>query len=101
MAIGFQMNLFNIGIEGQYRLAAFVAAMVGGSITLPPALHTMVIILGGAVGAGWAGIPAMLKVYRGVNEVISTIMMNFLATGLIWCWNWVGEQYVVVEAKNC
>jgi general nucleoside transport system permease protein len=84
VAIGFQMNLFNIGVEGQFRLAACVAAIVGGSLPLPPVIHTIVIILVGAlVGAAWAGIPALLKAYRGVSEVISTIMLNFVATGLI------------------
>ncbi|WP_219418083.1 ABC transporter permease [Pseudonocardia nigra] len=83
-AIGFQMKLFNIGIEGQFRLAAAVAAIVGGAIVLPPVVHTLVIILVGVVvGAVWAGIPALLKAYRGVSEVISTIMLNFIATGLI------------------
>src|SRR5436853_165387 len=81
-AIGFQMKLFNIGIEGQYRLAACVAAIVGGAVALPPVLHTVVILLVGAlVGAAWAGIAALLKAYRGVSEVISTIMLNFVATG--------------------
>jgi ABC-type uncharacterized transport system permease subunit len=84
VAIGFQMKLFNIGIEGQYRLAACVAAIVGGAFALPPVLHTLVIVVVGAlVGAAWAGIPALLKAYRGVSEVISTIMLNFVATGLI------------------
>jgi ABC-type uncharacterized transport system permease subunit len=84
VAIGFQMKLFNIGIEGQYRLAACVAAIVGGAVALPPVLHTLVILVVGAlVGAAWAGIPALLKAYRGVSEVISTIMLNFVATGLI------------------
>ena len=84
MAIGFQMKLFNIGIEGQYRLAACVAAIVGGAVALPPVLHTVVILLVGALtGAAWAGIAALLKAYRGVSEVISTIMLNFVATGLI------------------
>jgi simple sugar transport system permease protein len=84
VAIGFQMKLFNIGIEGQYRLAACVAAIVGGAVVLPPVLHTVVILVVGAlVGALWAGIPALLKAYRGVSEVISTIMLNFVATGLI------------------
>ena len=60
-----------------------VAAVVGGSIALPPGLHALVIILTAAVaGALWAAIPAVLKVTRGVNEVISTIMMNGLALGL-------------------
>jgi simple sugar transport system permease protein len=47
-------------------------------------VHTLVIILvGAAVGALWASVPALLKAYRGVHEVISSIMMNFIATGLI------------------
>ncbi|MEJ3656091.1 ABC transporter permease [Actinomycetes bacterium KLBMP 9759] len=84
VAIGFQMKLFNIGIEGQYRLAACAAAIVGGTLVLPPVLHTVVILLvAAAVGAAWAGIAALLKAFRGVSEVISTIMLNFLATGLI------------------
>lgn len=83
-AICFRMNLLNIGIEGQYRIAACVAAIVGGSITLPYGLHALVIILVGAlVGAAWCGIAALLKVYRGVSEVISTIMLNAIAGGLI------------------
>lgn len=83
-AIGFRMTLLNIGVEGQYRLAAFVAAVVGGAISLPPGLHQAVIILVAmAVGALWAGIAAVLKVTRGVSEVISTIMLNFIAFGII------------------
>jgi simple sugar transport system permease protein len=84
VAIGFQMKLFNIGIEGQYRLAACVAAIVGGAVALPPGLHALLIlVVAAAVGAAWAGIAALLKAYRGVSEVISTIMLNFVATGLI------------------
>ncbi|PIE32666.1 MAG: ABC transporter permease [Ilumatobacter coccineus] len=81
-AIGFRMNLFNIGVEGQYVLAAFVAAVVGAKISLPGPLHILVILLVAmAVGAIWSGIAGLLKVARGVNEVISTIMLNFIATG--------------------
>jgi simple sugar transport system permease protein len=84
VAIGFQMKLFNIGVEGQFRLAACVAAIVGGALVLPPVLHAIVIIVVAVlVGALWAGIAAVLKAYRGVSEVISTIMLNFIATGLI------------------
>jgi len=51
---------------------------------ITPVLHTGVIILVAVVvGAAWAGIAALLKAYRGVSEVISTIMLNFIATGLI------------------
>jgi simple sugar transport system permease protein len=84
VAIGFRMNLFNIGVDGQYRLAAFSAAVVGGSFSLPKPLHILVIVIVAmAVGAMWAGVAALLKVTRGVSEVISTIMLNAIATALI------------------
>jgi len=80
VAIGFRMNLFNIGIEGQYILAAIVAAKVGAEINLPPVLHVTVIILTAmAVGAFWSGLAGFLKVTRNVHEVISTIMLNAIA----------------------
>jgi general nucleoside transport system permease protein len=82
-AIGFHMNLLNIGIEGQYRVGALVAAIVGSALVLPPVLHWLVILLVAALaGALWATLPAILKVTRGVHEVISTIMMNAIAFGL-------------------
>jgi simple sugar transport system permease protein len=84
VAIGFKMNLFNIGVDGQYRLAAMLAAAVGGAVTLPPVLHVgLIIIVAMCVGAFWAGIAGLLKVTRGVSEVISTIMLNFIATGIV------------------
>jgi ABC-type uncharacterized transport system permease subunit len=84
VAVGFRMNLFNIGVDGQYRLAAMLAAAVGGAWALPAGLHQVVIVLVAvAVGGLWAAIPAMLKVARGVSEVISTIMLNFIATAII------------------
>jgi simple sugar transport system permease protein len=84
VAIGFRMNLFNIGVDGQYRLAAMLAATVGGSVALPAGLRQIVIILVAVVvGATWAGIAGVLKVTRGVSEVISTIMLNFIATGVV------------------
>lgn len=79
-AIGFRMNLFNIGVEGQYRLAAFFAAILGANVVLPAVLHVTAIILAAMiVGAVWSGIAGWLKVTRGVNEVISTIMLNSIA----------------------
>jgi general nucleoside transport system permease protein len=79
-AIGFRMNLFNIGVEGQYRLAAFFAAVFGANIVLPAVLHVTAIILAAMIiGAIWSGIAGWLKVARGVNEVISTIMLNSIA----------------------
>ena len=83
VAIGFKMGLFNIGVDGQYRLAALLAASVGGYVMLPPVLSQIVIIATAvAVGGVWAGIAGYLKVARGVSEVISTIMLNSIATGI-------------------
>ncbi|MDQ1629696.1 MAG: ral nucleoside transport system permease protein [Actinomycetota bacterium] len=84
VAIGFRMNLFNIGVDGQYRAAAFAAAAIGGAVSLPKPLHLLLIVaVAVAVGAMWASIAAVLKVTRGVSEVISTIMLNAIATALI------------------
>ena len=83
-AIGFRMNLFNIGVEGQYILAGFAAAVVGSKVGLPGPLHVAVIIFTAMfVGAAWSGLAGLLKVTRGVNEVISTIMLNFIAVGAL------------------
>jgi simple sugar transport system permease protein len=84
-AIGFRMNLFNIGVEGQYLLAALIAAHVGGIIHLPAPIHVAVIFLVAmSVGATYSGVAGVLKVTRGISEVISTIMLNLIATsGLI------------------
>ncbi|MFG3046685.1 ABC transporter permease [Streptomyces sp. NPDC090119] len=84
VAIGFRMNLFNIGVDGQYRLAAFVAAVLGGALTVPGWLAIPLIILAAMVtGALWAAIAGILKVTRGVSEVIATIMLNSIATAII------------------
>jgi simple sugar transport system permease protein len=84
VAIGFRMNLFNIGVDGQYQLAAMLAAVLGAAVTLPAPVHVVFIVLVAAVvGAAWAGIAGVLKVYRGVSEVISTIMLNFIGGALV------------------
>jgi ABC-type uncharacterized transport system permease subunit len=84
VAIGFRMNLFNIGVDGQYRIAAFAAAVVAGEAWLPGYLNTALAILAAMlVGAAWAGIAGLLRAYRGVSEVISTIMLNFISTALV------------------
>lgn len=84
-AIGFRMNLFNIGVEGQYLLAFLFAAAVGGAVSLPAVLHIgLILIVAMSVSAAYAGVAGVLKVTRGVNEVISTIMLNAIAiSGLI------------------
>jgi len=83
VAVGFRAALFNIGVEGQYQLAALLAAAAGSAVHLPPVLHVALILLVSVlVGAAWAGVAGLLKTTRGVSEVISTIMLNVIAAGL-------------------
>jgi ABC-type uncharacterized transport system permease subunit len=82
VSVAFRMGLFNIGVEGQYRMATVLAAGAGAAVALPAPLHILlVIVVAMAVGALWASIVAVLKVTRGVSEVISSIMLNFIALG--------------------
>ena len=80
-AIAMRMNLFQIGVEGQYILAAFFAAYVGAGVgSLFPPLHVLIIlVVAMIVGAAWAGMAGWMKVTRNVHEVISTIMLNAIA----------------------
>ncbi|MCT9928734.1 ABC transporter permease [Planotetraspora sp. A-T 1434] len=98
VAIGFRMNLFNIGVDGQYRLAAVVAAGVGGAALLPGVLNIiLVMVVAVLVAALWAAIAGLLKVTRGVSEVISTIMLNAIATGI---GSWLVIRYLGVRSGN-
>ena len=79
VAVGFKMGLFNIGVEGQYTLAALFAAWFGALFSLPGVIHvSLILLMAMAVGAFWSWIAGYLKVKRGVHEVISTIMLNFI-----------------------
>lgn len=95
VAVGFKMGLFNIGVEGQYRLAGMFAAWAGGAKFLggtPGFLRILIaIVVAVVVGALWAGIAAVLKVTRGISEVIATIMLNFIGGSLV--------AYLLVEGK--
>src|SRR6056297_1214663 len=83
VAIGFKMNLFNIGSNGQYILAALVAGWAGGEESLPPLLHVpFVFLVAMTVGGSWALIAGILNVTRNVNVVVSTIMLNYIGIGL-------------------
>ena len=79
------MNLFNIGVDGQYRLAAFCGRGRWAAVHAAQRRCTslVIVVVAMLVGAMWAGIAGLLKVTRGVSEVISTIMLNAIATGLI------------------
>jgi general nucleoside transport system permease protein len=86
VAFAFRCGLFNIGGEGQYLVGSYIAVWVGSSFgdmaKLPHILLT--IVLATAAGAAWAGIAGLLKATVGAHEVISTIMLNWIAI-------WVGS----------
>ncbi|HEX9533624.1 MAG TPA: ABC transporter permease [bacterium] len=85
VAISFKAGLFNIGVEGQYYVGAFCAALVGfGLKGLPMIVHLPLALLAAMVGAmAWALVPILLKLRRGAHEVITTIMMNYIASALL------------------
>jgi ABC-type uncharacterized transport system permease subunit len=88
VAFAFRAGLFNIGGQGQYLVGSIVAVWVGSSFGgMPHVLHiVLVIVLASLAGAAWAGIAGLLKATVGANEVISTIMLNWIA---IWVGVWL------------
>jgi len=85
VAVAFQSGLLNIGAEGQLYVAAFAAAWVGFTLTEVhgPALAGLAILAAIVVGGAWGAIPGWLKARFGSHEVINTIMLNFVAIGLV------------------
>ncbi len=85
VTLAFRAGLWNIGAEGQLLVGA---ACVAAAAVHAPALHPLFALpllttIGGLAGAAWAGIAALLKRSFGVLEVISTIMLNFVAAHLV------------------
>lgn len=85
VAMSFRVSLFNIGVEGQYYVGAFCAALVGFGLRGLPAMIHLPLALVAAMGGGmlWALLPITLKLRRGAHEVITTIMMNYIASALL------------------
>lgn len=85
VAVGFKSGLFNIGVEGQFYIGAVAAAWAGVSFgQLPEIIYLPLVILAAMIGGGiWAAIPGYLKARTGAHEVISTMMMNYVAFRLV------------------
>lgn len=82
VAFAFRCGLFNIGGQGQYTMGLVVAVWVGAywGNSLPNGLHVVVgVVLAALAGAIWAGIAGILKATVGAHEVITTIMLNWIA----------------------
>jgi general nucleoside transport system permease protein len=88
VAFAFRAGLFNIGGQGQYQVGAIIAVWVGSSFKgMPDIAHILLAMSCGALaGAAWAGIAGLLKATVGANEVISTIMLNWIA---VWVGVWL------------
>jgi simple sugar transport system permease protein len=87
VAVAFTVGLFNIGGEGQLIWGALAAAVVGRALDLPgPLLIPASLLAAAAAGAAWGLLAGALKVYRGVHEVISTILLNWIAIHLVHGW---------------
>ena len=84
VALAFRAGVWNIGAEGQLYVGAILATAVGLLGGGLPALVLLPIVLAAAVAAGaaWAWIPALMKVRLGVSEVITTLLLNFVAIDL-------------------
>ena len=90
-AVAFRMKLWNIGAEGQFIMGAFGASAIVLAPVLPPLTPrwifiTVMAIAGMAAGAAWGFIPGYLKAKFNVNEIISTLMMNYIAIAWVNFW---------------
>ena len=84
VAFAFKTSLFNIGASGQFILGAYGAVLVGVRLSSLGGVHWVVALIVSALfGALWALIPGLLKAYRNVNEVISSIMFNYIGMYLV------------------
>ncbi len=84
VALAFRAGLFNIGAQGQILVGAAAAGYVGFSVALPPGVHLLAALVAGcAAGAAWGGIAGYLRARTGAHEVITTIMLNYVALYLV------------------
>ncbi|TSC32192.1 ABC transporter permease [Corallococcus sp. Z5C101001] len=101
VAVAFKVGLFNIGAQGQMIWGALAAALVGAHVSLPAVLHVpLALIAAAAAGAVWSSIAGVLKLKRGVHEVISTIMLNWVAVSLVDNWLVIGPLRAVAEGAS-
>jgi simple sugar transport system permease protein len=84
VAVGQQIGIWNIGAEGQFYAGAFGAAVVGLFVPGPPFVILPLMFLGGLLGGlVWILIPTLARAYAGVNELITTLLLNFVAVLLV------------------
>jgi general nucleoside transport system permease protein len=85
LIVAFRAGIWNLGVDGQFLLGAVAAAALAPALidSLPGWLVLLLgFVLAGIVGALWSVVPALLRAYQGVNEIITTLMMSFLGVSL-------------------
>ncbi len=83
VAFSFRTGLFNIGVSGQMLVGGLFALFVGTQIPMPRVLHVPAVVIAAIIGGAlWAFVPAILKAKYKINEVVTTIMMNYIAVEL-------------------
>ncbi|MFF2484468.1 ABC transporter permease [Paenibacillus sp. NPDC058071] len=98
IAFAFRTGLFNIGAEGQFIMGMTGATIVGVTLQLPWFIHLpLAVMAGGLFGGLWAAIAGYLKANRGVNEVISSIMLNWIALFLS---NFIVAKFLVLKGEQ-
>ena len=99
VGFAFKTGLFNIGVTGQLTVGAFAAILVGVKVTfLPPSIHWLVAVLAAMLaGAIWGLVPGLLKAFLNVNEVISSIMMNYIGMYLV---NMLVHKFLYDSLRN-
>jgi simple sugar transport system permease protein len=85
VALGFKAGLFNIGAQGQFLIGALAAVTVGVMVAgLPPIVAIPIAVVAGILGgAFWGFIPGILKAVSGAHEVVTTIMLNYIAISVL------------------
>lgn len=83
VALAFRCGLFNIGAEGQLLLGSIAATYIGYTVALPIFIHPLVcLIVAAIIGSLYGFLPGLLKAYRGAHEVVTTMMLSYIAVEL-------------------
>lgn len=99
VAFAFRSGMFNIGADGQVLMGMTTASVVALSLDGVPSIVTVPLaaIAGGLAGGLWAGIAGFLKAKRGINEVITTIMLNWIA---LYFSNYIIRNFFLLKGQN-
>ncbi len=97
-AFAYRAGVFTVGVEGSFVLGGLTAAVLGSQMADVPAPLSILIPMGGAILAGGlvAIVPAVLRAFWGVDEVVTTLMFNFIATGLA---GWLVQSFFLAKGQ--